>query len=66
MLERKKKTAGKGYPNQGWAVGAERVDREKGVKIAKNWGKGIQITMIRVQAVRLYVERVGNLRQHVH
>ena len=26
----------------------------------------MQIIMIRVQAVGLYVERVGNLRQHVH
>ena len=27
-------------------------------------GKGIQIAMIRVQAVGLYVKRVGNFRQH--
>ena len=37
-------------------VGAE---REKGVKIAKNGEKGIQIAMIRVLAMRSYVERVG-------
>ena len=50
-------------------VGAERADREKGVKSTKvgggGGGGGIQITMIRVQHVGLYVERVGNLR-HVH
>ena len=34
----REKHAGKGYRNQGW--GQERVDREKGVKIAKNGGKG--------------------------
>ena len=55
MLEKKKR--GKGYPNQGWARYA---------RIAKNGEKWFQITMIRVQAVGLYVERVGNLRQHVH
>ena len=55
---------GKRVSNSG--VGAERADREKGVKMAKNGGggggEGIQIVMIRVQALGLYVERVGKLR----
>ena len=55
MLEKKKKR-GKGVSKLG--VGAERADREKGVKITKNGGKGIQIAMIRVLAMRSYVERV--------
>ena len=45
-------------------VGAERTDREKGVKIAKIGGKGIHYPnhyTIRVQAVGLYVESLGNL-----
>ena len=58
---REKKNGGKGNPNQG--VGAE---REKGVKNAKKGEKGIQIAMIRILAMRSNVERVGNLRQHVH
>ena len=44
-------------------VGAERADREKGVQIAKmggGGGEGIQIAMIRVQVMRLYVERMSN------
>ena len=44
---------------------AEHADREKGVKIAKNVKKGIKIAMFRVQPWD-YMERVGNLRQHVH
>ena len=40
-------------------VGAERADREKGVKIAKNGGKGIKIAMIRVLEMGLYVKRVA-------
>ena len=47
-------------------VGAERADREKGVKIARMREKGIQIAMIRVLAMRSYVERVDKLRQRVH
>ena len=45
------------------------ADREKGVKVAKKniyENKGIRIAMIRVQAMGLYMERVGKLRQHVH
>ena len=56
MLEKKKR--GKRVSKSG--VGAERAP------IAKNGEKGIQITMIRGQAVGLYVERVGNFRQHEH
>ena len=41
------------------------ADREKGIKFAKNGVKGskpyIQTTMIRVLAMRSYMERIGNL-----
>ena len=37
------------------------LDRTK-----KTGEKGIQTTMIRVLAMRSNLERVGNLRQHVH
>ena len=53
MLEKK---CGKGVSKSG--VGAE----ERVSKSRKMGGKGIKI---RVQAVGLYVERIGNLRQHV-
>ena len=57
MLE--KKNGGKGYPYQGWARYVKRVSKSR--KIRK---KGIQIAMIRVLAMRSYLERVGKLRQH--
>ena len=59
MLE--KKSAEKGYPNQGWARNARIAKRVS--KSRKAGKKGIRIAMIRVQAV--YVEWVGNFRQHV-
>ena len=52
MLE--KKNAERGYPNQGCQ------NREKMGK------RGVQIAMIRVQAVGLYVERVGNLYDNMN
>ena len=57
LEERKKRVKSKS------GVGAE---REKGVKTRKMGEKGIQIAMIRILAMRSNVERVGNLRQHVH
>ena len=38
---REKKSGEKGYPNQGWAAGAERAVCKKGVKIVKKNGKGV-------------------------
>ena len=60
---REKINIDKGYPNQGWARTARIAKRVS--KLRKMGEKGIQIAMIRVQALGLYVERVGNLRQHV-
>ena len=54
---REEKNGGKRVSKSG--VGAERADREKGVKIAKMGKRCIQIAMIRVLAMRPYVERVG-------
>ena len=45
-------------------VGAERERVSKTRKIEEM--KGIQIVMIKILAMQSYVERVGNLRQHVH
>ena len=67
------------FPGGGGALPLEAVPdarerkRRKGVcffrsRIAKKkgGGGGIHIVMIRALTVRLYVERVGKLRQHVH
>ena len=61
MLEGKK-TRQKGIKIKGaWARNANRVSKTR-----KMEEKGIQIAIIRILAMRSNVERVGNLRQHVH
>ena len=58
---REKKRVTRVYPNHGWARNAKRVSKTR--KMGEN---GIQIAMIRILAMRSNVERVSNLRQHVH
>ena len=55
-----KTNAGKGYPNQG--SGAESADRER-VSKSRKTGKMVFKLLGSELAVRLYVERVGKLRQ---
>ena len=58
----RKKTRKKGIKiRSGHARNAKRVSKTR--KMEEN---GIQIAIIRILAMRSNVERVGNLRQHVH
>ena len=63
MLERKHARVKRASKSGVGAKRAKRAEREKGVKMEEN---GIQIAMIRNLAMRSNVDRVGNLRQHVH
>ena len=59
----RKKPAGIGYPNQGWARKARTAKR---VSTSRKTGKWYSNCYDKSLALRLYVERVGKLRQHVH
>ena len=69
MLE-KKKTRKKGIQISGWARKARNARNAKRVSNRQKMGGGGEgysnRYMIRILAMRSYVERVGNLRQHVH
>ena len=58
---REKKMCKMGIQIRGGARNAKRVSKTR-----KMGEKGIQIALIRILAMRSNVERVGNLRQHVH
>ena len=61
MIEKKKRGKIKGIHIR--RVRGTRIGMSKSPTIGE---KGIQIVVIRILAMRSYVERVSNLRQHVH
>ena len=61
---REKKTRGESVSISG--VGAESADRDKGISESRKTGKWYSNWYDQSLAVRLYGERVGKLRQHVH